>query len=189
MAAATAIPARTFRAVSVVAGALVAGAVGHHLGGGDVPVEGSAWAALLMGGPAWMLCARERRVFGIALFLVLGQTLTHEVLSAASAGLKATVIDHDAAAGTNHVSMLLFHLMAGLVVAGWLRLGEQRLWRTVRRAATAVRRCVIALLAMVSALEFPSANAVCTNFTSIVDGRRLAALRHSLVLRGPPVRV
>ncbi|MBV6703194.1 hypothetical protein KV557_39925 [Kitasatospora aureofaciens] len=93
-------------------------------------------------------------------------------------------------------SMLAGHLAAALVAGWWLRRGEAALWRLVRVAATAAREHWAAPLRTAFALAAALLRGL---FGEAGPARRFggrggecplpagAALRHSVVRRGPPV--
>ncbi|MQS13075.1 hypothetical protein F7Q99_12460 [Streptomyces kaniharaensis] len=93
-------------------------------------------------------------------------------------------------------SMLAGHLAAALVAGWWLRRGEAALWRLVRVAATAAREHWAAPLRTAFALAAALLRGL---FGAAGPARRFgvrggehplstgAALRHSVVRRGPPV--
>ncbi|MFB7662843.1 hypothetical protein ACFC1R_02710 [Kitasatospora sp. NPDC056138] len=92
-------------------------------------------------------------------------------------------------------SMLLGHLAAAVVAGWWLRRGEAALWRLLQVTATAAQECAAPLrtaFALLTALLLGAAAerqpARCTRGRA--EDWRLpvtAALRHSVIRRGPPV--
>jgi hypothetical protein len=127
-------PSRPLRAALAATVATACGALGHMIGGGTLSaaVLALAWGAAAI--PAWLLTGRERSWAWIAGLQVGTQLLVHTALSATTAH----------AAGHHHAIppevMFCAHVVAGLLTAVALRVGERRLWAGARRLAARMAR-------------------------------------------------
>ncbi|GLW68506.1 hypothetical protein Kpho02_08050 [Kitasatospora phosalacinea] len=197
------------RSLPAIAAALGAGQLGlhllfHFLGGGlggGAPMAHAQMAGMAGSGPADPLTVVAGRLLcddapGNGLTVVPLDTTPEQVVSAAGLdpqALVAAAAPH-AASGWMGLTpgMLLGHLAAALVAGWWLRRGEAALWRLLRTAALTARewaaplRTAVALLtALVLGAERPAA----PRPTGRAEDWPLpvaAALRHSLLRRGPP---
>jgi hypothetical protein len=147
--------------------ATTAGTAGHALGGGEITPAGVLGAVALMIVPAWLLAGRRRDWLTIAASQLVGQELVHAMLG--GAGAPGALLPHDL--------MLPLHVIAAMVAAAWLQVGE-------RRAFAAVRRAVAAWLWWVG----PPTSAVTVVAPQPMSrlGAGAILLRHVLVRRGPP---
>lgn len=178
-------PARSRRAGSGIAVALLIGSAVHLAGGGTWSPRAAAVAVALLLGPAWLLSRRERQLPSIAALLVSGQVLTHVALEmdaafgSERAGMGAPSLMHEGRA-------VFYHLLAALVVGWWLREGERRAWQGARRAVAAVCRCVCHLLDAAPGTRFASrARPVIPAPDPELPGTRVV-LRHAIVPHAPP---
>jgi hypothetical protein len=186
-------------------------AAGGHLIGSGAAIPG---AALLFG---WLLtlaaaihgARRERGLRAITGGLAGGQLVLHLLFTVAQAVRDAPVdsampdmpgMPHGASLGQAMLgitpAMLLGHALATAAAGWWLRRGEAVLWRlagtATRAAAEATRRCAAALhtaLALLTARSGTARPAEVAVPAVQPPPRRpgVAALRHALVRRGPPV--
>lgn len=171
-------PHRLARACVVAASATVLGAAGHALAGGDVPPLGVLVAVLALIGPAWLLAGRERGWIPVAAAQLAGQQAVHAGLEATggmSSGMSGGLVPHDL--------MLQLHVVAAVLVAGWLRRGEQRTWEVARRAARAVTAWLLRALAV---RPRPAVARPAPARTPALLAPATAVLRHTLGRRGPP---
>lgn len=171
-------PSRPLRA-GVAAGVATAfGAAGHFLVGGASSSPVLIAALLVAAVPAWLLTARERSWGWIAGLQVGTQQVVHAALSVAGPpDPYAALIVHDLA--------FYAHVLAGLLAAAVLRVGERRLWAAAGRLAERWARWWRLLLAIGrSYLPAPRSPAPVAGRTPWQRGR---LLRHVLVLRGPPL--
>ena len=124
------VPHRLLRAAVVGASATLLGAAGHALAGGEVRPLGVLVSGLALLGPAWLLAGRERGWIPIAAAQLAGQQAVHAVLGGTGGMTMSGPVPPD----------LMFHLhvVAAVLVAGWLRRGERHAWAVARRAARAV---------------------------------------------------
>lgn len=169
-------PDRPLR-VGVAAGTATAfGAGGHVLVGGTVTLPVLVAALVAAAVPAWILAGRERGWAWIAGLQVGTQQLVHAALSATGPPVdNAGLVPHDV--------MFHGHVLAGLLTAAALRLGERRLWDAARRVAERVARWCRRLVIVLP----PPIQAAPVDAVAPVAGRPGRALRHVLVLRGPPL--
>jgi Na+-translocating ferredoxin:NAD+ oxidoreductase RnfD subunit len=172
-------PHRLVRALVLTGAAVAVGAAAHLLGGAAVDPLALAAAFPVLLGLSWPLTDRERGWLPIAGAQLAGQQVVHTLLNRAG----------DAVAPGLPVDVFLYgHVLAAVLMAVWLRRGEQRTWAAARRAARMVAACWARLVVLLGHVELPYPVA-----TSIVaspvplPGRPL--LRHALVRRGPPVDV
>lgn len=161
---------------------------GHTLSSGHgVPLGGLVAGIALVYACAWAATGRERGLRAITGWMAWSQLALHVVLSTA----QATGVHHGAhtadpaavATASGGADMLLSHLAAGAVCAWWLRQGEAALFSYVRLTAAA----------LLPVLVFTVTGPVPARAPSVPLPERGAPkpavpyLRHSLVLRGPPV--
>ncbi|MFI6447284.1 hypothetical protein [Kitasatospora sp. NPDC050543] len=195
------------RSLAAIAGALGAGQLGLHLlfhsfGGASASAmagmhHGAATGRLTLPQVAGRLICNEGhpgRLTGLP-----GGTTAEQLVS--SAGLDPAAYaaapwwqGGDGAFGLNPV-MLAGHLAAALVAGWWLRRGEAALWRLVRLTATTARelaaplRLAFALLvSLLRGLLDPPVRPR-RRYPADRSAWRLpmaAALRHSVIRRGPP---
>ncbi len=172
----SAAPHRLARASVAAASATALGAAGHALAGGDVPPLGVLVAALALLGPAWLLAGRERGWIPIAAAQLAGQQAVHAGLEATGGmGMTGGLVPHDL--------MLQLHVVAAVLVAGWLRRGERRTWEVARRAARAVAAWLRRVLAP---RPRPAVAVAATTGRPALFAPATAVLRHTLGRRGPP---
>jgi len=163
-------PHRLPRASVAAALATAAGTAAHLLGAGTVtaPRVAGVFAELL---PLfWLLAGRERRFVVIAPAVLAGQQLGHAWLAFGEP--THTPLPDDVS--------LYGHLMAAALIAGWLRVGEQRAWDACRRTADAlVARCTPCPPGPAPGRRLPVT-------APAAAGLAMRELRHVLVRRGPP---
>ncbi|MDN5933493.1 MAG: hypothetical protein L0I24_20910 [Pseudonocardia sp.] len=172
-------PSRALRSGVAAGTATVFGAAGHVLAGGTatVPVLVAAFAAAVL--PAWVLSAREQSWIGIAALQVGTQQAVHMALSTAG----------PAAAGAGlvpHGLMFHVHVVAGLIVAAVLWLGERRLWTAARRWAGRMARWGRRLTTGGPARASHPPRVPNVMAAAVACAR---LLRHVRALRGPPATV
>jgi hypothetical protein len=131
---------------------------------------------------AFGLAGRERRFPLIAATLLASQAGLHVLFEALPhAG-------HHGVAAPSSVSlsagMVLAHLVAGLFTAVWLRGGEAAAWRLCRRVVRPLRRLVLLLTLVV-----PTSRPALVVAAARTIARPAPGWRHSLIRRGPPLRV
>lgn len=133
-------------------------------------------AALALLGPAWLLAGRERGWIPIAAAQLAGQQAVHAGLEATSGmGMAGGLVPHDL--------MLQLHVVAAVLVAGWLRRGERRTWDVARRAARAVTAWLLRVLAVGPR---PAVARPAPTRAPALLAPATAVLRHTLGRRGPP---
>jgi hypothetical protein len=181
---------------SVFAGVCVTLATAGHAAVSHVMVAPSAiglgFAAVLS--VAWVLTETERSLATILGGLLGGQFVFHALFTAGHPGLSAmhhsgppVLMTDGMTGGHGGTSMTLAHLTAAVVSAWWLRRGERAVWRLARRVAALAGRPLWARTALLdSAPVVPPARAF--SRTSPPARPRSAALRNSVVRRGPPFR-
>jgi hypothetical protein len=172
-------PHRLARALVLTCAAVAVGAGAHLLGGAAVDPIALAAAFPLLLGLSWPLTDRERGWLPIAGAQLAGQQVVHTLLSRAG----------DAVEPGLPVDVFLYgHVLAAVLVAVWLRRGEQRTWAAARRAARMVVVWWTRLLVLLGHGEPP--HPVTTPiFASPVPVPGRPLLRHAVVRRGPPVLV
>ncbi|BAJ29893.1 MULTISPECIES: hypothetical protein [Kitasatospora] len=198
------------RSLAAIAAALAGGQVGlhllfHYLGGGLFGAAPMAHAGMAGNGSTASvdpLAVVAGRLLcddapGNGLTVVPLDTTPEQVVSAAGLDPQAVV-----AAAAPHASawlgltpaMLLGHLAAALVAGWWLRRGEAALWRllravalTAREWAAPVRTAVALLTALLLGTGRPVAAARRAGRPEDWPLPAAAALRHSVLRRGPPV--
>ncbi|MBB6118619.1 hypothetical protein [Nocardiopsis algeriensis] len=158
-------------------------ACGHTLSSGhEVPFGGLLAGALLILASAWALTGRERGLGTITGWMLWGQLALHTVFTAASAaghGGHGTALDPGASAGAD---MLAAHAVAAAVCAWWLRRGEAAVFDHLRLAAAALLPLVLAVVRLPCQPLPPQRPA-----GPLLPAPAAPLLRHSLVLRGPPL--
>ncbi|GAA2561637.1 hypothetical protein [Pseudonocardia hydrocarbonoxydans] len=153
------------------------GTAGHLLAGGVVSTGPVVLALVLAGVPAWLLTGRERGWLTIAgAQLVLGQVV-HAALSAGH--------PHDATGLLPHDLMLYAHVLAALMGATALRVGERRVWAAARRLSGRVAAWWRGLTGVGAPVTGPAPVPVRSPDRPCHPG---LLLRHSRALRGPPAR-
>ncbi|WP_116244762.1 hypothetical protein [Nocardiopsis sp. FIRDI 009] len=180
-------PLRTVRAgvfTSVCASVSVAG---HALSSGHgVPLVGLLVGSALVYGLAWAVTGRERGLGAITGWMAWSQSALHLVYTTAqSVGPTGHHRSYDdaLAAASGSGGMLAVHAVAGAVCAWWLRQGEAALFAYLRLVAAALLPFLTLVTTARIRTRSPGARP-----TTPRRGRASALyLRHSLVLRGPPV--
>ncbi|MGK4582268.1 hypothetical protein [Kitasatospora sp. HPMI-4] len=189
------------RSLAAIAGALGAGQLGLHLlfhGLGQHSAMAGMHTAAGQGGPLTLTQVAGRLVCddaGRTGLTVIPSASPEQLVSAAGLDPQAyAAAPHDALPGITP-SMLLGHLAAAVLAGWWLRRGEAALWRLLRVTAAVAQECATELrtaFALLAALLLGAAAEA--RPTGLTRGRaedwRLpvaAALRHSVIRRGPPV--
>jgi hypothetical protein len=161
-------PRRVARCTLGVLVATSAAAAGHALAGGRVTPAGICGAVALLMAPAWLLAGRRRDWLTITASQLVGQEVVHAVLG--GAGAPGALLPHDL--------MLPLHVIAAMLAAAWLQVGERRAFAAVRRVVAAWLWCLRPRISAVAAaptlrpMNLPGAGGI--------------RLRHALVRRGPP---
>ncbi len=193
------------RSLGAIAAALAAGQLGLHLlfhrfgeglGGG----AGMAHGAMAGNGTSDPLVSAAGRLLcndtpGDGLTVVPLDTTPEQVVSAAGLDPQAYAAAAPHAAGWLGLTpgMVAAHLAAALVAGWWLRRGEAALWRLVRAAALTAREWAAPLrtaVALLVALLLGGSRPAPARRGARPEDWRLpvaAALRHSVLRRGPPV--
>ena len=172
-------PHRLARALVLTCVAVAVGAAAHLLGRGAVDPIALAAAFPLLLGLSWPLTDRERGWLPIAGAQLAGQQVVHTLLSRAG----------DAVEPGLPVDVFLYgHVLAAVLVAVWLRRGEQRTWAAARRAARLVAAWWARLVVLLGHGELPYP-VTAPNAASPVPLPGRPLLRHAVVRRGPPVHV
>ncbi|HEX2317339.1 MAG TPA: hypothetical protein VHJ17_26580 [Thermomonospora sp.] len=179
-------PHRLLRASVFAAVCVTLSMAGHAVAARDaVP-----WAAVGAGGlgvlgVAWVLAGHERSALTILGGLLGGQFGLHVLFAAAQAGpvTHAEHVAHQDAVVPGGPGMTLAHVAAAAVSAWWLWRGERLAWTLARRFAALSRVCAVVLLEVPPA---PVRRRV--PLTAAVPRPVPAPLRHSVGLRGPPLR-
>ncbi|MDH6577469.1 hypothetical protein [Kitasatospora sp. MAP5-34] len=196
------------RSLLAISGALGAGQFGLHLLFHNLPGFGFATAMPGMGGGVGMggamtlpqvagrLLCHDSPHGGLT--LVPLDTTPEQVVRAAGLDPQAytatAAVPHPGLLGMS-TAMLLGHLAAALLAGWWLRRGEATLWRLVRLTATVAQeyaaplRTAFALLAALLLGTATDRRPTGPGPERAEDWRLpvAAALRHSLIRRGPPV--
>ncbi|WP_300011600.1 hypothetical protein [Pseudonocardia sp.] len=162
----TAVPTGVATALAVTA---------HVLAGGTARPATVALALLVAAVPAWLLTARERGWLAISAAQLGLQLVVHGVLAQADPAPHVHLVPHDL--------MLHAHVLAALLAAAVLRLGERRAWAVARRLSARVAAWWRRLAAGVPPVAGPASPRLAR--TSRPGALRLL-LRHSRALRGPP---
>lgn len=181
-------PCRSLRAGVFTLVCASLSAIGHAVSSGqDVPLLGLLLGGVLVWVMAWASTTRRLGVWALTARMLWGQFALHVTFSAAQ-GWGGGHGDHgavDVAAQSMPAwAMIAMHVVMALVSAWWLRLGEDALFAFLRFMALSL----VPLLLVVGALPRPEP--VCAPGFVPLD-RSLPAgpsvLRHTRVLRGPPV--
>ena len=165
-------------------------AIGHALSSGqDVPLLGLVPGGALVWVMAWASTTRRLGVWALTARMLWGQFALHVTFSAAQGwggGHGGHGVGEMAAQSMPAWAMIAMHVVMALVSAWWLRLGEDALFAFLRFMALSL----VPLLLVVGAL--PSPEPVLASRFAPPD-RPLPAgpsvLRHTRVLRGPPVLI
>ncbi len=190
MAPSSGAPRRVAR-TGAAAGVALAAAAGGHLGSGGAALSApgllAAAAALLA--PAWWLAGRERGWGPLAGALFAGQLAAHALFTVTSpagdAGMHMNPGHHEVG-GLPAGLMLLGHLLAAAVGAAWLRRGERRAWAAARRVAAALHQTLSVLLGR--PVQVPADGGVLRwDAQKGHPTQQRAVLRHTIILRGPPL--
>ncbi|MGE7435869.1 MULTISPECIES: hypothetical protein [Kitasatospora] len=190
------------RSLAAIAGALGAGQLGLHCLFHSLsphPAMAGMHTGTGQDGPLTLAQVAGRLVCddsGRAGFAVLPAASPEQLVSAAGLDPQAypAAAPHDALLGLTP-SMLLGHLAAAVVAGWWLRRGEAALWRLLRVTAAAAQQCAVGLrtaFALLATLLLGSASEgrPARRARGRAEDWRLptaAALRHSVIRRGPPV--
>lgn len=156
-------------------------------------------AAAALVAPAWWLTGKERGWGPLAGALLAGQLAAHALFTAASpadhVGMHMSSghhspghlsLGHHEAGGLPVDLMLLGYLLAAAAGAAWLRRGERRAWAAARRTAAALRQTLLMLLGR--PVQFPRDDGV-LRWDARADNsaQQRVVLRHTIILRGPPL--
>lgn len=170
---------------------LAVSAGGHAAASGHgVPLIGLVLGACLVFGSAWAGSGRERGLGAITAWMLWGQLALHLLYSVATSATAHGGHDPGSvAAGAEAMTaasgsggMLALHLGAAAVCAWWLRQGEAALFGYLRLVAAALLPLLLVVLPRVRPLPRPA-----RPLTPAPPRPTAPYLRHSLVLRGPPV--
>ncbi|MGH3815937.1 MAG: hypothetical protein ACRDUV_26405 [Pseudonocardiaceae bacterium] len=188
-------PSRVAR-TGAAAGVALAAAAGGHLGSGGAALSapGLLAAAAALVAPAWWLTGRERGWGPLAGALLTGQLAAHALFTVTSptghAGMHLSPghlsPEHHEVGWLPVDLMLLGHLLAAVVGAAWLRRGERRAWAAARRAAAALQQTLSVLLGR--PVQVPAdGGALRWDAREGHPTQQRAVLRHTIILRGPPL--
>ena len=163
----------------------VAVGVGAHLlAGGPVTIGGVVAAVPVLLGLFLSLTDRERGWLPIAGAQLAEQQVVHSLLELGASHMHAAPMS-----GAMPADLFFYgHFLAAALVATWLRCGERRAWAAARRAVLAVAACWQHLLTLLGHRP-PSAPKAAPAVVTATLPRRHAALRHTVVRRGPPALV
>ncbi|CAL9617181.1 hypothetical protein SUDANB121_05781 [Nocardiopsis dassonvillei] len=162
---------------------------GHALGSGhDVPLPGLLPGMAVVFAMAWAAAHRRQGWAALTGRMLWGQLALHVTFSyAGSFGASHTAPHPDqvvADAAMPAWAMIGMHVLSALVSAWWLHRGEAALFAFLRFMALALLPLLLAL----GALPAPRGPVVPRLRSADAPARiRLPYLRHSLILRGPPV--
>ncbi|GAA2411032.1 hypothetical protein GCM10010191_20100 [Actinomadura vinacea] len=174
---------RLVRATSFSAACALLAAAGHVFGGGRVDGPALLLGLAVVFVPALALTGRERTMSTILPAVAAAQVLLHTLLPDGSGQPDAAAAaEHAQHATSPGLGMLLMHVVAVLVTAWWLECGEAKLCALVRRLAGWVLR-PLRLERPAPAGEF----GVSLPVSRERHGLRLAAMRHVVEGRGPPI--
>jgi hypothetical protein len=139
---------------------------------------------------AWVLTGAERSLATILGGLLGGQFAFHAMFTAAQPG--PSIMDHSGpptlmTGGHGGTAMTLAHVMAAVVSAWWLRRGERAVWKLARRVAALADRSIWARWALPDSVPSVPLTPAFSPVNPPIRPRS-AALRHSVVRRGPPLR-
>ncbi|KOX22108.1 hypothetical protein [Nocardiopsis sp. NRRL B-16309] len=184
-------PMRAARAGVFTSVCLAVSAGGHAAASGHgVPLIGLVAGAGLVFLSAWAGSARERGLGAITAWMLWGQLALHLLYSVASSSTGHGGHDPGSvaagaeamAAASGSGGMLGLHLAAAAVCAWWLRQGEAALFAYLRSVAAALLPLLLAIVPRVRPVPRPGRPP-----TPVRPRPSAPYLRHSLVLRGPPV--
>ncbi len=194
-------PHRVARTGAAAGVTLAAAAGGHLLGSGEAALSapGLLAAAAALVAPAWWLTGRERGWGPLAGALFAGQLAAHALFTATSPAGHAGMHRGPGHLSLGHLSlghhevgwlpidlMLLGHLLAAAVGAAWLRRGERRAWAAARRAAAALHQTLSVLLGR--PVQVPANRGVPRwDAREGHPTQQQTMLRHTIILRGPPL--
>lgn len=177
-------PLRLARASVFAAVCVLLTAVGHGTASGRPLGPGSVLAGFAgVLAVAFVLAGHERSLPTITGGLLGGQFMLHALFTAAATGSghHGDLQQLAAAPAGNGAGMTSAHLLAALGSGWWLRRGEQSAWRLARQAAGALLRPLLLVFSVpveqVRRVPAPP---------DAPAPRAAEALRHVLVLRGPP---
>ncbi|MGQ0572793.1 MAG: hypothetical protein ACT4RN_01170 [Pseudonocardia sp.] len=169
-------PRRWTRAGASAVAATALGLAGHVAAGGEPTLTGAALAFLVVALPSWSLAGCERGWTTIAAVQIGAQQVVHPLLVASSAVAVPAALPHDL--------MFFLHVLGALLMAGWLRVGERRLWAAARRFAEHLARWRRGLF---DAPPAPPPRAPRLRPVTVVAPVLTEPLRHTLRRRGPPL--
>ncbi|WP_087096083.1 hypothetical protein [Nocardiopsis sp. JB363] len=181
-------PCRSLRAGVFTLVCASLSAIGHAVSSGqDVPLSGLLLGGALVWAMAWASTTRRSGLWALTARMLWGQFALHVTFSVAQ-GWGGGHGDHGvgemAAQSMSAWAMIAMHVVMALMSAWWLRLGEDALFAFLGFMALSL----VPLLLVVGALSRPEP---VTAPRFIPLDRPLPAgpsvLRHTRVLRGPPV--
>ncbi len=178
---------RTARTVFFTAVCLLLSTAGHALAAGDAPAS----AAVVAGGGLVFLAAhrfagRERslaQLTGAVLSAQLGLHGLFSYVPAPAADGHQAMTQH--AVPTMTLDMFAAHVVAGLLVAWWLRRGEALLWSAGHRLAAALP--LGRALGLLRPDPAPAGPATVLPVPAGVRTPAITLLSHAVSRRGPPV--
>ncbi len=162
---------------------------GHALSSGhDVPLLGLVLGMSLVFAMAWAATGRRQGPLALTGWMLWGQFALHVAFSyVGSFGTPHTAAHPGQAVSEAAMpawTMIGMHVVSALVSAWWLHRGERSLFAFLRFMALAL----FPLLAALGGLPAPRGPVVPRLRGADAPARiRLPYLRHSLILRGPPV--
>ncbi|MFY7066946.1 hypothetical protein ACOQFV_31085 [Nocardiopsis changdeensis] len=162
---------------------------GHALSSGhDVPLLGLLLGAAVVFAMAWAATGRRQGWAALTGWMLWGQFALHVAFSyVGSFGVPHTASHSGqvvAEAAAPAWTMIGMHVLSALVSAWWLRRGENALFSFLRFMALTF----LPLLLVLGALPAPRGPVAPRPRSADAPARiRLPYLRHSLILRGPPV--
>ncbi|MDA2802949.1 hypothetical protein [Nocardiopsis suaedae] len=178
--------AGVFASVSVGVSAAGHAAMSDHV----LPPVGPVAGFLLLFTLAWAAAEKERGLAGICALMLWGQLALHLLFSFAQAGAgshhagAAGAAEAGAAVADGGTGMLAAHMVAALISGWWLRQGEAALFGLLRLLGLLILPVLLVGGSGAAAPPPPS-----TRRPDRGDGGRIArGLRHTVVLRGPPLR-
>ncbi|MDA2813433.1 hypothetical protein O4J56_22495 [Nocardiopsis sp. RSe5-2] len=179
---------RTVRAGVFASVSVGVSAAGHAaMSGHAIPAAGPLGGFLLLFALAWAAADDERGLAGICGLMLWGQLALHLLFSYVQAGAghhHAGAAEMGSAATDGGAGMTAAHIVAALISGWWLRQGEAALFGLLR---------LLGLLILPVLLVEGSGAAAATPPPSERrpdrgDGGRITrGLRHTVVLRGPPL--
>ncbi|TNY35844.1 hypothetical protein [Thermomonospora catenispora] len=183
-------PARLLRASVFAAVCVSLTLIGHSAASGATDARAAVLTAAIgwagTTAVAWVLSGHERSLPTILGGLLGGQFGLHVLFSAVQADQGPPAAAHAVhvgqAAGTSGPRMTLAHLLAAVAAAWWLRRGERLAWSLARRLAA------FALAALPAPPEpLPVPDRRLPPHPDTPSRPRRTEIRHSVVLRGPPL--